>query len=49
MSQSNRHNLCRSDDTDAICIDNDTRIQILETMSDLPHADKEQRAAFIVR
>lgn len=35
-------------DEDAIYIDKDTRIQILDTMSWLPHADKEQCGAFIV-
>lgn len=36
------------EDDEAIYVDNDTRIQILETMSWLPRADKEQRGAFIV-
>ena len=36
------------DDADAIFVDNDTRIQILDTMSWLPRADKEQCGAFIV-
>ncbi|TCD64806.1 hypothetical protein EIP91_003618 [Steccherinum ochraceum] len=35
------------EDDDAIFVDNDTRIQILETMSWLPRADKEQCGAFI--
>ncbi|KAL4247672.1 Glycosyl transferase family group 2-domain-containing protein [Abortiporus biennis] len=35
------------DDADAIFIDDDTRIQILDTMSWLPRADKEQCGAFI--
>ncbi|TCD67730.1 hypothetical protein EIP91_012031 [Steccherinum ochraceum] len=35
------------DNADAIYIDQDTRIQILESMSWLPHADKEQCGAFI--
>lgn len=39
---------CRDDDADALYVDVDTRIQILNTMSWLPRADKEQRAAFIV-
>ena len=32
----------------AIYVDGDTRIQILDTMLDLPRADKEQCGAFIV-
>ena len=36
------------DDADAIFIDVDSRVQVLETMMLLPHADKEQCAAFIV-
>lgn len=36
-------------DLDAIFLDTDTRIQILDSMSYLPRADKEQCAAFIVR
>ncbi|KAI0028398.1 glycosyl transferase family group 2-domain-containing protein [Vararia minispora EC-137] len=35
------------DDADAVFLDEDTRIQILETMDDLPFAEKEQRGAFI--
>ncbi|KAI0074905.1 hypothetical protein K474DRAFT_1709473 [Panus rudis PR-1116 ss-1] len=35
------------DDADAIFVDDDTRIQILETMAWLPRADKEQCGAFI--
>ncbi|EKM51445.1 uncharacterized protein PHACADRAFT_178076 [Phanerochaete carnosa HHB-10118-sp] len=35
------------EDADAIFIDEDTRIQVLDTMSWLPRADKEQCAAFI--
>ncbi|TFY58029.1 hypothetical protein EVJ58_g6671 [Rhodofomes roseus] len=35
------------DDADAIFIDVDNRIQVLETMALLPRADKEQCAAFI--
>ncbi|KAI0364861.1 hypothetical protein BV20DRAFT_812457 [Pilatotrama ljubarskyi] len=35
------------DDADCIYVDNDTRIQILDTMLFLPRADKEQCAAFI--
>lgn len=42
------HMLHRKDDADAIFVDNDTRIQILETMSWLPRADREQCGAFIV-
>ncbi|KAI0267998.1 glycosyl transferase family group 2-domain-containing protein [Russula aff. rugulosa BPL654] len=34
-------------DATAIYVDDDTRIQILESMSDLPRADKEQCGAFI--
>ncbi|THH07348.1 hypothetical protein EW146_g9343, partial [Bondarzewia mesenterica] len=34
-------------DAGAIYIDGDTRIQILDTMYELPRADKEQNAAFI--
>ena len=37
------------EDADAIYVDDDTRIQILDTMLDLPRADKEQCGAFIVR
>lgn len=37
------------DDSDCIYVDNDTRIQIVETMAFLPRADKEQCAAFVVR
>ena len=37
------------DDADAIYVDDDTRIQVLESMSWLPRADKEQCGAFIVR
>ncbi|KAH9023732.1 glycosyl transferase family group 2-domain-containing protein [Lactarius pseudohatsudake] len=36
-----------SDDVNAIYVDDDTRIQILDTMADLPRADKEQCGAFI--
>lgn len=39
----------RTDDADAIYIDDDIRIQIIDSMSDLPRADKEQCGAFIVR
>lgn len=39
----------RDYDADAIYVNDDTRIQILETMSELPRADKEQCGAFIVR
>jgi cellulose synthase/poly-beta-1,6-N-acetylglucosamine synthase-like glycosyltransferase len=35
------------EEADAIYVDDDTRIQILETMSELPRADKEQCGAFI--
>lgn len=38
----------REDTADAIYIDDDTRIQILDTMADLPRADKEQCGAFLV-
>ena len=38
----------RNDDATAIYVDDDTRIQILDSMSDLPRADKEQCGAFIV-
>ena len=37
-----------SDSDNAIFVDADTRIQILESMAALPRADKEQCAAFIV-
>ncbi len=33
---------------EALYIDDDTRIQILDTMEELPRADKEQCGAFIV-
>lgn len=36
-------------DEKSIYIDANTRIQVLDTMLLLPHAEKEQRAAFIVR
>jgi cellulose synthase/poly-beta-1,6-N-acetylglucosamine synthase-like glycosyltransferase len=36
-----------TDDADAIYLDDDTRIQILDSMIDLPRADKEQCGAFI--
>ncbi|KAF7797020.1 hypothetical protein EIP86_008212 [Pleurotus ostreatoroseus] len=38
---------CVREEDDAIYVDDDTRIQILNTMSWLPRADKEQRGAFI--
>jgi hypothetical protein len=38
----------RNDDAIAFYVDDDTRIQILDSMSDLPRADKEQCGAFIV-
>jgi len=36
-----------SQDDNCVFVDSDTRIQVLETMSMLPHAEKEQCAAFI--
>ena len=39
----------RKEDADAIYVDTDTRIQIVDTMAFLPRADKEQCAAFVVR
>jgi len=36
-----------NDESTAIYVDDDTRIQILVNMSDLPRADKEQCGAFI--
>lgn len=39
----------RGEDAEAIYIDSDTRIQILDSMAYLPRADKEQCGAFIVR
>lgn len=39
---------CSSPDEKNIYVDANTRIQILDTMLMLPHADKEQCAAFIV-
>lgn len=36
-----------ADDVSAIYVDHDTRIQVLDTMSHLPRADKEQCGAFI--
>ncbi|KAG6885801.1 hypothetical protein C0993_009561 [Termitomyces sp. T159_Od127] len=36
-----------SDDADAIYIDHDTRIQVLDSVNHLPKADKEQCGAFI--
>lgn len=41
--------LFRAEDDDAIYLDDETRIQVLDTMLDLPGADKEQNGAFIVR
>ena len=38
----------RTDDAVALYVDVNTRIQILDTMTRLPRADKEQCAAFIV-
>jgi hypothetical protein len=38
----------RDDDATAIYVDDDTRIQILDSMPDLPRADKEQCGAVIV-
>jgi hypothetical protein len=38
-----------NDEATSIMIDVDTRIQVLETMSHLAHADREQCAAFVVR
>jgi hypothetical protein len=38
----------RNDNATAIYVDDDTRIQILDSMPDLPRADKEQCGAFIV-
>ena len=35
-------------DDRSIYVDANTRIQIIETMMDLPTADKEQNAAFVV-
>jgi hypothetical protein len=43
----NIHSPCSPDTEVAIYVDTNTRIQILETMSDLPLADKEQNAAFV--
>lgn len=37
------------DRADCIYVDQDTRIQILDTMVLLPQAEKEQNAAFVVR
>ena len=39
---------CSGPDDRSIYVDANTRIQIIETMMDLPTADKEQNAAFIV-
>ena len=39
---------CSKEDSDCIYVDNDTRIQIVDTMAFLPRADKEQCGAFIV-
>jgi hypothetical protein len=36
------HHPYRDDDAEAIHVDDDTRIQILETMHELPRADREQ-------
>lgn len=40
--------IIRGNNATAIYVDGDTRIQILDTMFDLPRADKEQCGAFIV-
>jgi hypothetical protein len=40
--------LSRDENATAIYVDDDTRIQILDSMPDLPRADKEQCGAFIV-
>ena len=48
LTNSFRHPLS-DEDADAIYVDDNTRIQILDTMLDLPRADKEQCGAFIVR
>lgn len=42
------HNLTRPPEDKSVYVDSNTRIQVLETMLLLPHADKEQCAAFIV-
>ena len=39
---------CSGPEDRSIYIDANTRIQVLDTMADLPTADKEQSAAFIV-
>lgn len=48
MLQSGLPCLFRDDNATAIYVDDDTRIQILDSMPDLPRADKEQCGAFIV-
>ena len=40
---------CSEPHEDSIYIDQNTRIQVLETISELPAAEKDQCAAFIVR
>ena len=40
---------CSESHEDPIYIDQNTRIQVLETISELPAAEKDQCAAFIVR
>jgi hypothetical protein len=49
LTNSSRHHPLSDEDADAIYVDDNTRIQILDTMLDLPRADKEQCGAFIVR
>lgn len=49
QSQLTSSTTCSKEDSDCIYVDNDTRIQIMNTMAFLPRADKEQCAAFIVR
>ena len=43
-----RHGTCRKQDEDAIYVDQNTRIQVLDSVTLLGTADKEQCGAFIV-
>jgi hypothetical protein len=42
------HSWNRGPEEKSVYLDADTRIQIVDTMLMLPHAEKEQNAAFIV-
>jgi hypothetical protein len=42
------HSWIRGPEEKSVYLDTDTRIQIVDTMLMLPHAEKDQNAAFIV-